>query len=61
MKVTVYYFKDWAPSLGEVLVSKRAATLKALRRIPSAEPLMDTGFEIDDSELDGDGFVRKTD
>jgi len=60
MKTTVYYFKDWAHVQGEILVSKRAATLAAIKRIPSAEPLMDTGFEIDDSELDGDGFVRKT-
>lgn len=59
MKKKVYYFKDWPAGGNDYQRSQRAATLDALKHIPSAVPLMDTEFEVDESELDGDGFVKK--
>jgi hypothetical protein len=53
--VYVYYFVDADESADGNLISTRAATLDAIKS--RGEPIMDSQFVVDHTELDGDGFV----
>jgi hypothetical protein len=57
-KATVYYFKRWDMNVGQMVPSKRMATLKAIKDLGGV-PLMETAKEVDASELDGNGFYPK--
>jgi hypothetical protein len=53
--VDVYFFIDADGRTDGNLVSTRAATLEAIKG--RGEPIMDSQFVVDHTELDGDGFV----
>ena len=57
--VTVYFFEKYDITAGQVVRSKRPATLDVITSL-DAQALMPTAIEIDESELDEDGF-RKSD
>lgn len=56
-KVTMYFFEKFAVVEGVNIRSSHPGTLEAIARA-KGEPLMDTGFEIDEAELDGNGFQK---
>ena len=60
-KATVYYF-TYIDERG-VVRPRRAGTLEAIENtgIASATPLMNTALEVDESELDDDGFYPQLD
>jgi hypothetical protein len=51
----VYYFKGIAGSAAENSVSKRPATLDAIRGL--GDPIMESQLVVDHTELDNDGFL----
>jgi hypothetical protein len=53
--VYVYYFIDADEHTDGNLISTRAATLEAIKG--RGEPMMDSEFIVDHTELDADGFV----
>jgi hypothetical protein len=53
--VCVYYFIDADEHADGNLISTRAATLEAIKG--RGEPIMDSQFVVDHTELDADGFV----
>jgi hypothetical protein len=55
--VTVYYFTAWPQEEGDTLLSKRPATLGTIRQVNGGLTL-GTPIEIDESELDENGFRR---
>jgi hypothetical protein len=57
-KVTVYYFQGYQIATDEMIISKRMATLEAIKRFCCA-PLMDTAKAVDTSEVDEDGRYPK--
>jgi len=57
-KVTVYYFKKWDDSTHQNLRSKHPGTLEAIKRAEGTE-LMETALEVDEAELDDNGFWKK--
>jgi hypothetical protein len=52
----VYYFMRWKDAAGEKALSKRAATLEAIKG--RGEPIMESQIVVDDTELDGDGYFN---
>ena len=56
-KVTVYFFTGYDIRGDEVLQSKSMATLDNIM-IYCGKPLMHTGLEVDDSELNENGFYK---
>jgi len=59
-KVEVFFFKAWDHARGEMVTSKRGATLDAIRS-GLGIPIFDTRHEVEISQLDGNGMVRATD
>ena len=55
--VTVYYYTFFNLVTGRKL-RRGPATLLAIERA-GGQPLMETAQEVDDSELDAEGFVRR--
>jgi hypothetical protein len=55
--VYVYYFIGPDNGAGEAPVSTRAATLEAIKG--RGEPIMESQFVVDHTELDGDGFLPR--
>ena len=60
-KATVYYFIFFDTDKGESVRPRRPGTLEAIGNtgIESAKPLMRTALEVDESELDDNGFYPK--
>lgn len=60
-KDTVYYYKACYIKTGEEVLSKRMATLETIKRMgpPRCEPLMDTVKEVDESEIDENGYYKE--
>ena len=54
----VYFFRKYDINNDEFIRSKRPATREAIDRV-RGEVLEDTAIQIDDSEVDGDGFRKK--
>jgi hypothetical protein len=54
--VTVYYFESFDIIKGEMVRSRRPATLEAIAMIDNAVVLKETAQEVDTSLLDGNGF-----
>jgi hypothetical protein len=52
----VYYFMVCKDATGENTLSKRPATLEAIKC--KGEPIMESQFVVDDSELDGHGYFN---
>jgi hypothetical protein len=57
--VTVYRFEVYNVVTDQTTVRPREGTLDAILRTRRLQPLMETAREVDESELDGDGFVRR--
>ncbi|MGA2553265.1 MAG: hypothetical protein ABSF20_00595 [Smithella sp.] len=57
-KVTVYCFKKYSILKDEEILAPRMATLEAIKQFQCI-PLMDTGKEVDSSELTGNGEYPK--
>ena len=59
-KETVYYY-TFLNEQGETVRPRRPGTLEAIknRRLASATPLMRTALEVDEAELDEDGFYPR--
>ena len=57
--VYVYYYMVREAPPGESRLSKRPATLKAIKG--KGRPLMETQLVVDHTEVDGDGFFIMTD
>jgi hypothetical protein len=55
--VEVYYFAGWDQMQGDNLLSKRPATLEAIR-VRDGTPLPATMRIVDSSELDDNGFLK---
>ncbi len=56
-KVTVYYFKIYDINTTEILRQPRPATRDAIVSL-GCTPIEETAQEVDDSQLDGNGFLR---
>ena len=56
-KVKVYYFKAWDGYEWNDVRSPRQATLEAIATA-EGKAMMETAIEIDESELDGNGFRK---
>jgi hypothetical protein len=56
-EVEVYYFTGWDQMQGDNLLSKRPATLRAIRARGGTH-LPETKQIVDSSELDGNGFLK---
>ena len=59
-KETVYYY-TFINEYGETVRPRRPGTLEAIKntRLASATPLMRTALEVDEAELDEDGFYPR--
>jgi hypothetical protein len=58
-RVTVYFFKGLTDiNTVQTTVSKRPATLDAIDRV-GGQAIMESALEIDETELDADGFRMK--
>ena len=55
--VEVYYFAGWNQMQGDNLLSKRPATLEAIK-VRDGTPLPATMLVVDSSELDDNGFLK---
>jgi hypothetical protein len=57
---TVYYY-TFINEHGETVRPRRPGTLEAIKntRLASATPLMRTALEVDEAELDEDGFYPR--
>src|ERR1700731_3781697 len=53
--VYVYYFMRCPGSAGENIVSKRRATLEAIKG--KGDPVMESQIVVDHTEMDGSGFL----
>jgi hypothetical protein len=60
-KETVYYY-TFINDKGETVRPRRPGTLAAITnaRLASATPLMSTALEVDETDLDEDGFYPRT-
>jgi hypothetical protein len=56
-EVEVYYFTGWDQMQGDTLLSKRPATLEAIKA-RGGTALPETMRIVDSSELDGNGFLK---
>ncbi len=57
-KITVYYFKGYAPDKHDETLSKSMAPLEWIEK-HGYKPIKETAKEIDDSALDGNGLYRE--
>ncbi len=57
-KVTVYFFKKHDVVTDESNVSRRRATLETITKW-RGEAILDTALEVDETELDFEGFVAR--
>src|SRR5712691_2772507 len=59
-KQTVYYY-TFLNDKGETVRPRRPGTLEAIKNtsLASATPLMSTGLEVDEADLDEDGFYPR--
>jgi hypothetical protein len=55
----IYYFMECEDATGENTLSKRPATLEAIKG--KGEPIMESQIVVDDSELDGAGYLNARD
>lgn len=60
-KVLVYYFVFFDKAKGENVRPRRPGTLAAIAstRRAHAKPLLNTALEVDESELDDEGFYPR--
>jgi hypothetical protein len=60
-KATVYYFTFFDKDKGEIVRPRRPGTLEAIAntRMASVKPLISTAREVDESELDDNGFYPR--
>ena len=60
-KAMVYYFTFFDMDKGETVRPRRPGTLEAIGNtgIASVKPLMSTALEVDESELDDNGFYTQ--
>ena len=56
-QVEVYYFTGWDQMHGDNLISKRPATLEAIKARGGTH-LPETKQIVDSSEIDGNGFLK---
>jgi hypothetical protein len=56
-QVEIYLFTGWDQMAGDNLMSKRPATLEAIKARGGTH-LPETRRVVDSSELDGDGFLK---
>jgi hypothetical protein len=54
--VYVYYFRERDEASGENMLSTRLATLEAIKG--RGEPVMESQIVVDETELDGNGFLN---
>ena len=61
VKETVYYY-TFINDKGETVRPRRPGTLEAIKNtsLASATPLMSTALEVDEADLDEDGFYPRT-
>jgi hypothetical protein len=60
-KVTVYYFETFKIKTGDMVTSKRMATLKYIKQIGgSSRAIMSTAKIVDSFEVDENGRYPKT-
>jgi hypothetical protein len=55
--VTVYYYESFDMSAGDMKRSQRRATKDAIEK-RGHSPMLDTAVEVDERELDENGFVK---
>jgi hypothetical protein len=58
--VKVYYFRQFSIQTGKTERSLRPATREAITGIRGASILEETAQEVDESELDGNGFYTRS-
>ena len=60
-KATVYYFTFFDRDKGETVRPRRPGTLEAIvkTRMVNVKPLINTALEVDESELDDEGFYPR--
>ena len=56
----VYHFTHCSIRLGEKIRPKTPATEDAIKKIEGAEILRETAQEVDISQMDGNGFLKKS-
>ena len=56
--ITVYFFEKWDNKEGKNIRSKRHATLDAIA-VARGRAIIETALEIDEAELDDEGFRKK--
>jgi hypothetical protein len=56
-EVEIYYFAGWDQMQGDNLLSKRPATLEAIK-VRDGTPLPQTRRVVDSGELDDNGFLK---
>jgi hypothetical protein len=56
-KVTVYSFEAYNHQIGATDEAKSMATLEAIKSVKGT-PLMDTALDVEESEVDGNGFRK---
>lgn len=54
-KITVYYFTKGDITAGQTIRSQHLATLAKISKL-GGEPIKETATEINESDLDGNGF-----
>jgi hypothetical protein len=57
-KATVYFFEKFDAITGRNVRSERPAILETITRV-NGQPIMETALEVDEAELDGNGFRRQ--
>jgi hypothetical protein len=62
-KATVYYFTFFDTTKSALVRPRRPGTLEAIGNtgLESVKPLLRTALEVDESELDEDGFYPRRD
>jgi hypothetical protein len=58
MKVTVYFFEKYDIATDNTVRSKRPATLDTINKV-HGQAIDETALEIDETDLDGDGFRKR--
>ena len=59
-KITVYHFRNYNHDTRQQETSQRPATLSAIKRA-RATPIPETALEVDEEDVDPDGFYRPVD
>jgi hypothetical protein len=56
----VYYFKVYDHQSGQMVCENKFGTREAIQRIPTAKTLEETAKEMDASQIDANGSLKKS-